>query len=386
MGLRTAGAIALLIGLQGCAGLPELRFPTATAKTAQTMRIPEGDQAKAVARPPAQSDTLGQDVAGPAIAPASLFKASIPDDIGVTLPASLIGSAVISNDGSGVISNDGSGIQPRPGYELLGFEVGELNLRATEKYAAAVFMARGLLKLAKANEEELFAGETVKLIFGTNMNLDILTDHAELHFWNGDGDDRREILWLSFTDAKHGQGLLRMDAMDLTLKGESAFATHFDLEKGVADADIYYDNEKMGKTRMRLEVSKPAAGGPDKPILQVRAATFARGGTLYPEGVLMTTANVLADGSAAAICAHAAPEPGSPMVFKVGNFLDAPAGAHGFFVNVQGDMLSADKAGAPLLAAVPRDEELMTTRPKDTNAPDVGLAEAIFNFPARKTP
>jgi hypothetical protein len=385
MALRAAAAVAFLVGLQGCANLPELRFPTAQAKASQTMRIPEGDQAKSVAQPPAAADLTGKDIAGPVIAPAA-FKASIPDEFGIALPASLVGSAVISNDGSGVISNDGSGILPRPGYELLDFQVNELSLRATEKYAGAVLLAQNLLKLAKANEQELFAGETVGILLGTSMSLDVLADHAELHFWNGDGDTRREVLWLSFTDAKHGQGLLRMDAIDFTVPGESAFATRFDLEKGQAEADLYYDSRKVGKTRMRLEVSRPAASGPDAPILQVRAASFARQSEIYPDGVLMTTANVLADGSAAAICGHAAPEAGSPMVFKVGNFIDAAPGAHGIFMDATGKVMDANKVSASLRAAVPLDEDLMKTPPGDTRNADVGLSEAIFNFPARKTP
>jgi hypothetical protein len=322
----------------------------------------------------------------------------IPEDFGVSMPATLVseaGNSVISNDGNSVISNDGHSLTLLAADEVR-YGAGSVLQAYAGMYETSRKGANALLALAKANEEDLLAGKSVPLLglpgLGAfTMDLKVKADHAELTFWAGDGATRHRFLWLSFTDEKHGQGIFH----PITGKHPMAFVTHFDLAKNQGNADVYFTQDELfGHSRAHIEVeSFPAAQG-DQPVFKVKLGGWMHDAAFLAAGAVVGTANVLKDGSASAIYGVKAPG-ATAFAFKSGMMADAPEGRHGIYLDKSAGETNPDLVTAAQRAAVPPDDDVsapdfpdpeslppVTPDPTNPEAPiDGTFADPTFRFP-----
>jgi hypothetical protein len=400
MSLRLAPVAALIACLSGCTALADLKLPVAaTAKTAATMKVPEAKAAPVEAAKPAPvADAAGVVTAGQIVARPSL---RIPEDFGVSLPSTLIGeggAGVISNDGHSVVSNDGNSFGLLAADGGLSTSAGAVVRSYGIMYEASRKGAKALLELAKANEDDLQAGKEVPLlglpgVGSLAMSLRTFNDHAELTFWAGDGAGRHRFLWLSYTDEKHGRGIFH----PVVTESPYVFATTFDLTKNQAEADAYFMRDKiLGHSRLHISVATFPGSAADAPALKLRVGGFMHDAAYLKEGAVVASANVLRSNTAAAIYG-VRPKGQAAFAFKNSTLGDAPAGAHGLFLDSDGNELNPATITAVQRAAVPPDDDvtppaftdpvdvapLKAPNPDSPNAPtDATFADPAFSFPS----
>jgi hypothetical protein len=400
MSMRHAPTLALIACLSGCSALADLKIPVAaTAKAAGTMRVPE--KAAPTDKAPPQQTVTTTVVANAGLV--AKTKLRIPEDFGVTLPATLVGEAgnsIVSNDGNSIVSNDGNSLRALMAAPQVHFNAGGVVRAYAEMYESSRKGANVLLALAKANEEDLLAGKEVPLlgipgIGALSMNLKVLADHGELTFWAGDGATRHRFLWLSFTDEKHGQGIFH----PVVTKHPMVFVTHFDLTKNQGDADAYFVRDAVfGHARLHIGVESFPAGTDDQPALKLKVGGYLHDALFLKDGAVVATANVLKNNKAAAIYGVKAPG-ASAFGFKDDALQDAAAGQHGLFLDESGDPTPHGLVSSAQRAAVPPDDDIApptfadpatagpapAADPADPEAPaDATFADPVFRFPPLK--